>query len=115
MNVKSAFSDGDLQKEVYMIQPLGLQVDSKEHKVFKLVKALYGLKQAPHVWYIKIDMYLIDREFQQSPDSNLCVKHASGEILIIDFYGDDLIISCSATCLVERAKQNVCQTFDMTN
>jgi len=30
-----------------MTQPLGFEIEEKEHKVCKLIKALYGLKQAP--------------------------------------------------------------------
>jgi hypothetical protein len=46
MDVKSAFLNGDLQEEVYVEQPAGFIVASKEHKVLKLKKALYGLHQA---------------------------------------------------------------------
>jgi hypothetical protein len=45
MDVKSVFLNGDLQKEVYVKQPVGIIVASKEHKVLKLRKALYGLHQ----------------------------------------------------------------------
>jgi hypothetical protein len=47
MDVKSVFLNGDLQEEVYVEQPMGFIVASKEHKVLKLKKALYGLHQAP--------------------------------------------------------------------
>ena len=55
MDVKSAFLNGDLHEEVYMMQPSGFKVVGKDHQVLKLVKALYSLKQAPRAWYIKID------------------------------------------------------------
>ena len=47
MNVKIAFLNGDLEKEIYMEQPEGCVVPGKEKKVCKLVKSLYGLQQAP--------------------------------------------------------------------
>jgi hypothetical protein len=46
MDVKSMFLNDDLQKEVYVEQPVGFIVAGKEHKVLKLNKALYGLHQA---------------------------------------------------------------------
>jgi hypothetical protein len=43
MDVKSAFLNGDL-KEVYVHQPTGFAIPSKEGKVLRLRKALYGLR-----------------------------------------------------------------------
>ena len=51
MDVKTAFLNGDLDKEIYMDQPEGFVESGQESKVFKLTKSLYGLKQAPKQWY----------------------------------------------------------------
>ena len=40
MDVKSIFFNGELQEEIYMAQPEGFVVTSKEKKVFALVKFL---------------------------------------------------------------------------
>ena len=45
LNVKTAYLHGDLEEEVYMAVPQGLE-DVPEDYVLKLKKALYGLKQA---------------------------------------------------------------------
>ena len=47
MDVKTAFLNGDLDEEIYMLQPEGCITPEKEYKVCKLNKSLYGLKQAP--------------------------------------------------------------------
>ena len=47
MDVKTAFLNGDLEEEIYMVQPEGYVVPGQENKVCKLLKSLYGLKQAP--------------------------------------------------------------------
>ena len=47
MDVKTAFSNGELKKEVYMKQPEGYVIKSKEGLVCKLKKSIYGLKQSP--------------------------------------------------------------------
>jgi hypothetical protein len=43
MDVKSAFLNGELQEEVYIVQPLGFVIDGQETKVMRLHKTLYGL------------------------------------------------------------------------
>jgi hypothetical protein len=55
MDVKAASPNGDLQENVYMVQPEGFAVDNKEHMGSKLKKSFYGLKQAYRQWYIKFD------------------------------------------------------------
>ena len=75
MDVKNAFLHGDLQEEVYMMQPEGYQDDAQPHLVCTLRKALYGLKQAPRAWSDKIGQYLVTIGFQISnADFSLYVK-----------------------------------------
>ena len=47
MDVKTAFLNGDLEEEIYMLQPEGCIVPGQKNKVCKLKRSLYGLKQAP--------------------------------------------------------------------
>jgi len=47
MDVKTAFFNGDLEEEIYMIQPERCDFPGQENKVCKLRKSLHGLKQAP--------------------------------------------------------------------
>lgn len=46
MDVKSAFLNGYIMKEVYVKQSLGFKDPNELIHVYKLNKALYGLKQA---------------------------------------------------------------------
>jgi hypothetical protein len=66
-DVKSAFLNGDLREEVYVIQPPGFVNKGQEHKVYRLKNALYGLRQAPRAWNIKQDNTLKKLGFAQSP------------------------------------------------
>ena len=44
MDVKTMFLYGDLEEKIYMTQPNGFKVASKENWVWKLNTSLYGLK-----------------------------------------------------------------------
>ena len=44
MDVKTAFSNGELEEEIYMDQIEGCMVSREEQKVCRLVKSLHGLK-----------------------------------------------------------------------
>ena len=47
MDIKTTFLNGDLDDEIYMLQPEGCITPGQENKVCKLNKSLHGLKQTP--------------------------------------------------------------------
>lgn len=47
MDVITAFLNGELEEDIYMEVPVGVESDNRQTTIWKLVKALYGLKQAP--------------------------------------------------------------------
>jgi hypothetical protein len=60
--------------------------------VCKLKKALYGLKHAPRAWYSRLDKYLQETGFiKGSSDNNLYIKVSQDNLLLIEFYVDDII------------------------
>jgi len=65
MDVKTAFLNGDLEKEIYMEQPEGFAQEG-EYLVCKLHKSLYGLKQSPGAWNQKLDVFLKNIKFVRS-------------------------------------------------
>ena len=46
MDVKTAFLNGNLEEEIYMMQLEGFIAKDQEHMVCKLKRSFYGLKQA---------------------------------------------------------------------
>ncbi|GJS31843.1 retrovirus-related pol polyprotein from transposon TNT 1-94 [Tanacetum coccineum] len=57
MDVKTAFLNGPLKKEVYVNQPDRFVDPHHPDKVYRLKKALYGLKQAPRAWYDELSNF----------------------------------------------------------
>ena len=54
MDVKTAFLNGKLEEEVYMIQSEKF-TSTDESKVYKLKRSIYGLKQASRSWNMHFD------------------------------------------------------------
>nr|GFA23384.1 retrovirus-related Pol polyprotein from transposon TNT 1-94 [Tanacetum cinerariifolium] len=64
MDIKTAFLNGDLKKEVYVSQPKGFVDPDHPTHVYRLKKALYGLKRAPRAWMDScdsVDTPMVDR------------------------------------------------------
>nr|GEX24830.1 retrovirus-related Pol polyprotein from transposon TNT 1-94 [Tanacetum cinerariifolium] len=59
MDVKSAFLNGFINEEVYVVQPPGFIDFTKPNYVYILKKALYGLKQAPKAWYDRLKAFFL--------------------------------------------------------
>ena len=80
MDVKSAFLNGILEKEVFIKQPPEYIKKGQDKQVYKLNKALYGLKQAPCAWHTRIDTYLLQHGFQKS---HLSTHFTLSQILMV--------------------------------
>lgn len=46
LNIKSAFVNAPMQKDIYVQQPEGFEVSGYEGYVYRLSKALFGVRQA---------------------------------------------------------------------
>lgn len=92
MDVKSAFSHGDLYEVIYIEQPPSFMIDST--LAYQLQNLLQGLKQAHRAWYAKIDNFFISLGFKHCEyDHSLYVLHVHGNTLIVFVYVDDLVIT----------------------
>ncbi|RVW26484.1 Retrovirus-related Pol polyprotein from transposon RE2 [Vitis vinifera] len=85
LDVKNAFLNGDLEEEVYMDIPAGLETTSNFNKVCRLRKSLYGLKQSPRAWFERFTKVVKGYGFVQcQSDHTLFVKHfPEGKLAII--------------------------------
>ena len=63
MDVKTAFLNGFLKKDVYVAKLKGFIDPYFSDHVLYLKKALYGLKQAPRAWYDQLIQYLVSHGY----------------------------------------------------
>jgi hypothetical protein len=110
MDMKKIFLNRVVEKEVYVEQPEGFQVGSRETNVCRLRRALYGIKHAPRAWYSMIDNYLRDMGFQRS-DADMILYFLVGEVpLILVLYVDDLFLTGDEK-LIAHCKVNLADEF----
>jgi hypothetical protein len=106
MDMKSAFLNGVIQKEVYVRQPLGFKNPKYLDRVYTLSKALYGLKEAMRAWYAGINMFLLEHGYVMgSVDKTLFTLNRDTNFLPVQIYVDDIIFSGSSHTLVSRFQE----------
>src|SRR5215468_10747066 len=113
MDVKTAFLNGNLLKEVYMTQPEGFtSVDS--NKVCRLQKSIYGLKQASRSWNIRFDEAIKEFGFSQNPDEPCVYKRVDGDaIVFLILYVDDILLMGNDVSVMQSVKIWLFKQFSM--
>nr|GEW68165.1 uncharacterized mitochondrial protein AtMg00810-like [Tanacetum cinerariifolium] len=100
MDVKTAFLNGELKKEIYVSQPEGFVDQDNLSHVYKLKKALYGLKQAPRACrpYLNYDVFLCARYQAKPTEKHLqavkqIFRYLNGTINMGLWYSKDIDMS----------------------
>ena len=114
MDVKTAFINGFLKEELYMMQPEGF-VDSKNaDKVWKLQRSIYGLVQASRSWNIRFDEMIKAFGFIQTYGEACIYKKVSGSyVAFLILYVDDILLMGNDIVLLESIKAYLNQCFSM--
>ena len=116
LDVKSAFLNGTIEEDIYVIQLEGYKKKGKESFVLKLTKALYGLKQVPRVWNSKLNKTMSDLGFSRSKlDTALYHKGSEKTKLLVGIYVDELIITVLSEEQINKFKEEMMRTFEMTD
>lgn len=116
MDVKTAFLNGELDEDIYMVQPEGFVQPGNENLVCKLNKSLYGLKQSPRAWYQKIDTFLVHIGFTRSiADHSLYFMQKGQHVVIVIIYVDDLIILASCMSSLKALKAMLENEYEMSD
>lgn len=115
LDVKNAFLNGDLEEEVYMDIPHGIESPATTNKVCRLKKSLYGLKQSPRAWFGRFSKVLKRYEYNQcQADHALLVKHfPAGKIVILIVYVDDIVLIGNSTVEMNKLKEVLAKEFEI--
>jgi Reverse transcriptase (RNA-dependent DNA polymerase) len=118
LDVKSAFLNGVLDKEIYMEQPQGFINAGQDNKVCRLKKAIYGLKQASRTWNQQFHGVLIELGFARTyADAGIYVYHqreGDGPLFVI-LYVDDITILGVSLEAIKQLKADLTKHYEITN
>ncbi|KAH9750809.1 Integrase catalytic domain-containing protein [Citrus sinensis] len=114
MDVKTAFLNGYIEEDIYMIQPCGFESKTNPHKVCKLRKSIYGLKQASRSWNIRFDDAIKSFGFIKNEDEPCVYKRVSGSaISFLVLYVDDILLIGNDIGQMSSVKIWLSQNFSM--
>ena len=106
IDVKTAFLNGELVEEVYVLPPPGLPLKGR---VWRLNTALYGLKQAANAWYSKWTEAMLEIGLKPT-EADPCLFVGNG--VRVGLYVDDALIFGN-TEKVERLIQQIKSKFEI--
>ncbi|GJS06526.1 putative RNA-directed DNA polymerase [Tanacetum coccineum] len=114
IDVKTAFLNGRLNEDVYMVQPKGF-VNPKHHgRVCNLQRSIYGLKQASRSWNKRFDEEIKRYGFTQNPNEPCVYKKASRSIIVfLSLYVNDILLMGNNIPMLQDVKSWLGKCFAM--
>ncbi|GJZ97609.1 retrovirus-related pol polyprotein from transposon TNT 1-94 [Tanacetum coccineum] len=115
LDVKTAFLHGNLEEEIYMLQPEGFKQKGKENLVCRLKKFLYGLKQAPRCWYKRFDSFIIGLGYNRL-HADPCAyfkRFGNNDFVILLLYVDDMLVAGPNKYRISKLKAQLAREFEM--
>jgi hypothetical protein len=114
MDVKTAFLNGYLKEELYMMQPEGFVDPKGANKVCKLQRSIYGLVQASRSWNIRFDEVIKAYGFIQTFGEACIYKKVSGSSVAFPvLYVDDILLIGNDTEFLDSIKGYLNKNFSM--
>ena len=115
MDVKGAYLNAPIDKEIYVQQPPGYERtdESGTRLTCHLKRSLYGVKQSGRNWYMTLTDFLKSKNFTVT-NTDPCVYvrgNTPDDQLIILFWVDDIILASSNIELIEAMKLDLSECF----
>ncbi|UYV72081.1 hypothetical protein LAZ67_9001762 [Cordylochernes scorpioides] len=113
-DVQTAFLYGDLEEEIFMLQPPGYEKGN--NKICYLMKSIYGLKQASRMWNKKLDELLTNAGMKQSAnDPCLYYCNFRNHFLYLGIHVDDILSVGSGDDFEENIWRRIKREIDITD
>ncbi|UYV65054.1 hypothetical protein LAZ67_3002990 [Cordylochernes scorpioides] len=113
-DVQTAFLYGDLEEEIFMLQPPGFEKGN--NKICYLMKSIYGLKQASRMWNKKLDELLTNAGMKQSAnDPCLYYCNFKNHFLYLGIHVDDILSVGSGDDFEENIWKKIKREIDITD
>jgi hypothetical protein len=114
MDVKTAFLNGQLDEDIYMMQPDGFIAESQGDMVCKLQRSIYGLKQASRSWNIRFDETIKQYGFEQNLDEPCVYKRCRDNVVtFLVLYVDDILLIGNDVGTLSAVRIWLSKQFDM--
>src|ERR1041384_7715300 len=114
MDVETAFLNGNIEEEFYMMQLEGFVDPRNAGKVCKLQRSIYGLKQASQSWNLRFDEVIKAFGFVQNVEEFCVYKKLSGSsVAFLVLYVDDILLIGNDKKFLEGVKEYLNGQFSM--
>ena len=113
IDVKTAFLNGELAEEVYMLQPPLFADDDQRDLVCRLNRSIYGLKQSARCWNDRLTQILHSFKLIQMK-SDPCIFVAPNRSLIVGIYVDDMLVIAKTVDLIREFESKLAQHVNIT-
>ncbi len=119
VDVKGAFLNGVMDREVYMTQPIGYEdedITRDPELVCRLRKGLYGTKQAANLWNHELDDKLKSMGFiPLTVDPCIYLRRSMNSIEAIAVWVDDAILATTTTAQMVNLKKEIGANWEITD
>ena len=114
MDVKMAFLNGYLEKDIYMKQLLDFTSSDDDHKICKLQRSIYRLMQASQSWNTHFNDVIKIFGFIKNDKEPCVFKKISGStVVFLILYVDDILLIGNDISMLTSVKVWLSKEFSM--
>jgi hypothetical protein len=114
VDIKTAFLNGKLDKEIYLRPPPG--ADTDKSLIWLLHRPLYGLKQSSRQWYQEVYAKFTNLGFTRlEADHSIFRRGKGSQLIIVAIYVDDMLIFAESIDILTSFKRQLSNTFPISD